>query len=269
MAGRPNKEGLEYFPLDCRMDEKFELVESEHGIVGFGILIKLYQSIYANGYYLEWDLRQHLIYSNRINVDINTINDVINSAIGWGVFDKRLFDAFKILTSAGIQKRYFEITQRRKIINVYSEYLLIDLPNNVNINLINANINSINDNIYSQRESKSNIYNICNSNEGDVTKEQPVVSIPLISKNGSDQTQHHLYQKDITTYEKLYPNINVLLELNRCRQWNLDNPSRRKTPGGIKRHITYWLSSEEQKIASKPNNNTGYNPSNCVAVIDD
>ena len=40
---RPVKEGLEYFPLDCDIDQddKVALIEAQHGIKGFGVVIKL------------------------------------------------------------------------------------------------------------------------------------------------------------------------------------------------------------------------------------
>ena len=51
---RPVKSGLNYFPMDVDMDDKVELIEAKHGITGFGILIKLYQKIYKEGYYINW-----------------------------------------------------------------------------------------------------------------------------------------------------------------------------------------------------------------------
>jgi hypothetical protein len=55
---RPKKQGLEYFPLDVTMDDKVQLIEAKHGIIGFGILIKMYQKIYSEGYYYSWEEEQ-------------------------------------------------------------------------------------------------------------------------------------------------------------------------------------------------------------------
>ena len=50
---RPMKDGVDYFPLDVNVDKKFRLVEAKFGIVGFGVIVKLFQLIYAeNGYFL-------------------------------------------------------------------------------------------------------------------------------------------------------------------------------------------------------------------------
>ena len=136
--GRPFKNGVEYFPLDVMLDDKFELIEAEHGILGFGVIIKLLQKVYENSYFVKVDKKAIIVLSKRINVSINLINAVINSAVEWEVFDKKMFEGFGILTSRGIQKRYFEITKRRKKIDVYEEYLLIRLEINVNINRVNV-----------------------------------------------------------------------------------------------------------------------------------
>ena len=49
------KSGLEYFPLDVHLDEKFELIEAEFGLTGFAVIVKLFQRIYGGqGYYCEW-----------------------------------------------------------------------------------------------------------------------------------------------------------------------------------------------------------------------
>ena len=55
MAGRQGKVGLDYFELDCRMDEKVKLIRAEFGLKGFAIVVMMYQHIYGGdyGYYCE------------------------------------------------------------------------------------------------------------------------------------------------------------------------------------------------------------------------
>ena len=48
----------------------------------------------------------------------------MNRLVLWGFFDKDLFDSMGVLTSAGIQKRYFKISKRRKSVDDF-RYLLI------------------------------------------------------------------------------------------------------------------------------------------------
>ncbi len=141
-GGRPLKNGVDYFPLNVVMDDKFELIEAEHGIEGFGVLIKLYQKIYASNYWIKFDKKAVLVFSNRVNVNKNSINVIINSCIEWNIFDAKLFKKYEILTSKGIQKRFFEIVKRRKVVEVCNELLLIKIEVNAYKNLINVDHNS-------------------------------------------------------------------------------------------------------------------------------
>lgn len=140
--GRPQKDGLDYFPLDVHMDDSIALVEADYGVEGFGIIIKLYQQIYANGYFLEVDDRRIKLISRLINIDIDLLKDVMESAVSENIFNQKLYKKYKILTSKGIQKRYLFASLRRLSANFYKEYLLLGV--NDNINSINVSINSIN-----------------------------------------------------------------------------------------------------------------------------
>jgi DnaD/phage-associated family protein len=155
---RPRKQGLDYFPLDVDIDQddKIQLVEAVHGPVGFAIVIKLLMRIYKDGYYSKWTETEQLLFSKRVNVDINSVNVCINDCVKWDLFDKELFENHALLTSQGIQKRFLEAVGRRQKVEMVKEYLLLDYEDiNVYRNLttrsINVNINSINDNINPQR----------------------------------------------------------------------------------------------------------------------
>ena len=133
---RPIKVGLDYFPLDTGLDEKFELLEAKHGVQGFGIIIKLYQKAYREyGYFYPWTEREQLLFSRWVNVDINSINAIIQDAVKYGIFDAEMAEN-GILTSTGIQKRFIEATKRRTELSVYTDILL------VNVNSIPVNVNN-------------------------------------------------------------------------------------------------------------------------------
>ena len=147
---RPTKQGVDYFPLDVHLDNKFKFIEAKFGLEGFAIIIKIFQEIYANGYWAKFGQDELLLFSFEVNVDINLVNGVINEAIERDIFDKNLYEMYDILTSSGIQKRYKEIVKRRKDVEVIQEYLLIsgDFGVNANINSVNANINSKNTKVH-------------------------------------------------------------------------------------------------------------------------
>jgi len=205
-AGRPLKNGVDYFPLDVICDDKFELIEAEHGISGFGILIKLYQKIYANNYYIIFDKKALLVFSNRINVDINLINAVINSCIEWDIFNKRLHKEYNILTSTGIQKRFFEIVKRRKVVEVCQDFLLIKLDINAYNNLINVDISQ-------QRKGKGKV------------KEKGLYS-PNFLKFWNVYPKKEAKRKALTAYENIkkpIPSLQIILssieKQNKSDQW--------------------------------------------------
>lgn len=78
--------------------------------------------------------------------------------------------------------------------------------------------------------------------EGEKEKiKQPILSIPLNKKG----TEFHIFDEDIREWQETFSGIDVLQELKVCRQWNIDNPKRRKTKGGIRNHISTWLGKKQ------------------------
>jgi len=148
-VARANKIGLDYFPLNIDMDEEDErvyMLEAEFGIQGFGILIKLLMWIYRNGYYYHWGEKEQIFFARKKAIDVTLCRQVCDFCIQNGFFCKHLFDKYGILTSRGIQKRYFEAVQRRKKVPFIKEFLLLDPGSEINdnINLIYVSINQIN-----------------------------------------------------------------------------------------------------------------------------
>lgn len=165
---RPQKTGLDYFPLDVDIDQddKVALIEAQHGIEGFAIVIKLLMKIYKNGYFYEWTEKEQLLFSNRVNVDINRVNVIINDCVKWQLFDENILNTCKVLTSRGGQRRYLEAVGRRQKVKMYKNYLLLDDETiNVYKNLVIVNINEVNDNINPQSKVKKSKVN---NNNNDV-----------------------------------------------------------------------------------------------------
>ena len=136
VLARPKKQGLDYFPLDVNIDNKIEIIESKYGILGFGFIIRLFQKIYANGYYLEWSQYSALLLKKEIGMSEDDIDEFISFCLEINIFDKTLYSKYNILTSRGIQKRYFTVCKRRKEIEVVKNYLLIK-PEEYGVNVDN------------------------------------------------------------------------------------------------------------------------------------
>lgn len=148
---RPTKDGLDYFPLDTKTenDIKFQVIEARFGIVGFGIIIKLYQLIYSDkGYYTEWNETLSVISAAKwsctgLPIEPGTVNKVVRAAAKYGIFNEGKLNEYGVLTSAGIQKRYLEVCKRRKNLSLKKEYLLISVPDS-DINVCNNGVNVCN-----------------------------------------------------------------------------------------------------------------------------
>lgn len=120
--------GLDYFSLDVTLDDKVELMEAQCGLEGFAILIKLWQKIYAEGYYIDWQEDHAILFSRKINAELSLVNSVINSCFDRDILDRNLFDEYKILTSKGIQKRYLLTYKqlKRSYVPMDERYLLVN-----------------------------------------------------------------------------------------------------------------------------------------------
>ena len=67
-------------------------------------------------------------------------------------------------------------------------------------------------------------------------------TIPLVSG-----TEFPITQADIDEWQKVFPAVNVHACVLYIRTWNTENPQKRKTSKGIRKHITNWLAREQDK----------------------
>ena len=182
--GRKIKEGLDYFELDCRLNQKFKLIEAEFGLKGFALLVKLWQQIYSqHGYYCEFSKDDKLLFLSELGgnsgADENLIDNVVAASIRRGIFSKDLYDKHQILTSRRIQEQYFNAVSRREIVEVENEYLLFDVGNFSNIvyrNKENVDRNKENVDRSTQRKEKK-------SKEKKSREEKSIYEAPDTNKN--------------------------------------------------------------------------------------
>nr|WP_291234815.1 DUF4373 domain-containing protein [Frisingicoccus sp.] len=168
MAGRQNKVGLDYFELDCQMEEKVRLIQAEYGLKGFAVFVKLLQKIYGeHGYYCEWTQDSELLFMSENGLDsgfLQLLREIVSACIRRNIFSERLYKEYGILTSSGVQKQYLKATVKREVVDLKKEYLLISVPQNrvnVVINSISSTGNSINDGINTQSRVEKSILNHC------------------------------------------------------------------------------------------------------------
>lgn len=151
---------LDWFKLDCQMDDKMELVEAEFGVTGFAVVVKLFMKIYGGeGYYCEWNNDVALVFAKKNNVGANAVSEIVSASIRRGIFNEELYKKYGILTSRGIQSRYFDCAGRRKGKNIKPEYLLVSCAQksqNADISSENVDISAENANIFSQNRKEEN-----------------------------------------------------------------------------------------------------------------
>ena len=129
---RPNKTGLDYFPLDVDFfaDEKIAAISGEFGIKGDIVVIKLLCAVYRNGYFILWnEPMKYKMLRDLPGISPELLDQIINRLVKWGFFDESLFNSVKVLTSQGIQKRFFSITKRRNT-GAKLPYVLVSACNN-------------------------------------------------------------------------------------------------------------------------------------------
>ncbi len=83
--------------------------------------------------------------------------------------------------------------------------------------------------------------------ETNTNTEEIYLSIPL-KDNGS---RHDITLSDLKEYTAVFTRIPVDYELRKLRQWNVDNPRKRKTARGIRKHISGWLTRANDKAQPK------------------
>lgn len=134
---RPFKTGIDYFPLDVDffVDDKVIAIVGEFGIKGEAAVIHLLCAIYRNGYYAEWGERLRSKLDRELpGVSVKLLEEIIDRLVRWGFFDKELFSSSSILTSRGIQRRYFEAARKRKGDFSSLPYLLISPSKQAGVN---------------------------------------------------------------------------------------------------------------------------------------
>ena len=149
---RKCKTGLDYFPHDCNLDDSINYIIALHKEKGYYLYFKLLENIYSiDGYYCKWDNKNIVLFADKIKMDVAEIRNILNDMLEEKLFDKSLFDKYKVLTSSSILSRYLEATIRRKSVEIINVYILKD---NVNILTQYDNILVLNDNISTQSKVK-------------------------------------------------------------------------------------------------------------------
>ena len=127
---RPLSRGIEYYPLDVDFlnDIKIRKIMKSCGPNSIAIIILLLGNIYGDeGYFMKWDEDVCFLVADAVGAKEVYVKEVLKKCLQVDLFSSELFEKYKIITSKGIQKRFFEITKRRKRENLIDDYLLVNV----------------------------------------------------------------------------------------------------------------------------------------------
>lgn len=165
---RPTKQGLDYFPLDVGFlqNVKVRRIMRACGIQSIPVLISLLANTYRDeGYFLRWDNDMPFLIADELGVSEGAVTAVVDKATQVGFFNANMYEKYGVLTSDGIQKRFFEATARRTSVRYDARFLLINVSDYKN--LVNVYKNSINDDDNQQSKVKESKVKESSSSRGD------------------------------------------------------------------------------------------------------
>ena len=164
MAGRP-KQGIDYSGWSVDIfdgDKKIDKLLDAKGWKGFGIYFFLCQRAYkTNGYFYEWGYDDCATTARKMGGGINsgTVKETVDYCLQVDLFDKGLFDRWGVLTSRGIQRRFWTVLSERRSKIVYKEYWLLkseECKGLVKVSL-NSDAQPTNDDVQAANEDSSPI----------------------------------------------------------------------------------------------------------------
>lgn len=114
---RPHKTGLSYFPhdTDAANDGKIHSLVAMFGTDGYAFYFILLENIFRteNGRITCGKLCEQAGWAKAIGISVERFNAILEIALEVGCFDKAVYDAERMLTSNGIQKRIESIVNLR------------------------------------------------------------------------------------------------------------------------------------------------------------
>lgn len=123
------KLGIDYFSLetDIKDDDKIFNLKYRYGMsdedsadfdhaaawAAYGRFIELLAAIYHEGFAIEVTKQKELRLSQQLGMGVKELREFIETCVEVGLFEESFWKSDKVLTSHGIQKRYFHAVKRR------------------------------------------------------------------------------------------------------------------------------------------------------------
>lgn len=131
MSGVP-KIGIDFAGWNVDMfdnDTKIDKLLCSKGWIGFSVYFWLCMKAYGTeGYFYRWRYDDCASTARKMGSGISacTVRETVDYCLQISLFDKGRFDEWGILTSRGIQRRYWCVLQKRRVKKVYCEFWLLE-----------------------------------------------------------------------------------------------------------------------------------------------
>lgn len=112
---RPLKKGLGYFPLDTDMlsDRKIQRLSHRYGCKGVCTYLTILCEIYGErGYYIPYSNDFCFDIAFTLGLEEAVVKEIVLYCVAIRLFDCELLECRQVLSSAGIQRRFREISKR-------------------------------------------------------------------------------------------------------------------------------------------------------------
>lgn len=126
---RPEKRGLDYFPMDTSWETNMKLIKARFKLAGVGCIVELWRAVYREGYALKWDEDTQLLFADENGIELEYLQKLVLFAAEKGVFSSEILASKGYLTSHGIQKRWqsIAVSSKRNNCSIDPEVCLIEV----------------------------------------------------------------------------------------------------------------------------------------------
>jgi len=127
---RPLKTGLDYYSMDCDMDQSREarLLTAKHGMIALLVVQFVWAEGYkSRGYYLDWNEETALLIVDRLKgcLDLEKVLSIVADGVKFGFWDEKLYKSTEKLSSRRMQRQFVAATSERKYVEMIRDYVLI------------------------------------------------------------------------------------------------------------------------------------------------
>lgn len=250
--------------LTAHDDRKIRLILKKGGLAALGAFWWITEMLYASGGYLEDEaVTQELEIMDGLHLKDLLLESGLFALTNGNLWsNKRILDEIEYDYNRKEQFRKMGTTSAKRRSNVRSTHVQPTLnAGSTPIPMTNDH-KDYNLGRPSQEENLSN-NKISETENTEIVSAEPEkpgstlaldpVFITLLAKTGKEVP---ITESKVRDYQAAYPAVDVKAELRKMRVWCQDNPTYRKTEGGMSRFVNNWLSKNQDRSGRIPQQNS-------------